>query len=99
MRAGLGPVGRLTIDYFNQTEGKRYMGISKWSVGCNWKFAVDNIWDWYHVSFTHASAGMADNRRDAPNYVQRWSPFRRQREVVAMGEYGHCIGGAGHPRR
>jgi phenylpropionate dioxygenase-like ring-hydroxylating dioxygenase large terminal subunit len=92
----LGPVGRLTIDYFNQTDGKRHMGISKWSVGCNWKFAVDNIWDWYHVSFTHASAGMADNRRGAPNYVARWSPFRRQREVVAMGEYGHCIGGAGH---
>src|SRR5438874_10325804 len=86
----LGEIGKLSIDYFNLAQPKKYVGVFKWSVACNWKFAVDNIWDWYHVAITHQSAGMAQRGlRGADNYVNRWSPFRKpQREVVALGEYG-----------
>jgi len=94
----LGEVGKTSIDYFNLAQPKKYVGMFKWQVHCNWKFAVDNIWDWYHVAITHQSAGMAQRgSRGADNYVNRWSPFRKpQREVVALGEYGHAIGGAGY---
>jgi nitrite reductase/ring-hydroxylating ferredoxin subunit len=98
----LGDVGKLSIDFFNLAQPKDYVGTSKWSVPCNWKFAVDNIWDWYHVIFTHNSAGIAARSMRGRNYVERWSPTRRvngkveQREVVALGRYGHAIGGAGY---
>jgi hypothetical protein len=72
---------------------KQAMGMQKWSVPCNWKFAADNIWDWYHVTVTHNSSGMSGA---SPNgYVQRYTPSRKyQPELVALGEYGHAIGGA-----
>src|SRR5688500_7921787 len=45
----LGDVGKLNIDYFNMPgDEKLAAGVQKWSVDCNWKFAVDNVWDWYH---------------------------------------------------
>jgi nitrite reductase/ring-hydroxylating ferredoxin subunit len=93
----LGDLGKLGIDYFNAGGAKEYVGLQKWSISCNWKFAVDNIWDWYHVEFTHASSGMAGhNTRQGHNYVKRWSlKHTKQREVVAFGRYGHAIGGAG----
>ncbi len=25
-------------------------------IGCNWKLAVDKLFDWYHPQVTHASA-------------------------------------------
>ena len=31
-------------------------GIQKFVINCNWKFAVDNLFDWYHPQVTHASA-------------------------------------------
>ena len=34
------------------------MGIQKWTIPCNWKFAADNTWDYYH-GITHMSAGMS----------------------------------------
>jgi phenylpropionate dioxygenase-like ring-hydroxylating dioxygenase large terminal subunit len=93
----LGEIGKLSIDYFNVAQPKAYTGMFKWSVDCNWKFAVDNIWDWYHVYVTHQSAGRAGMAsRNGKNYVERWSVYRKpQREVVALGEYGHAIGGQG----
>jgi phenylpropionate dioxygenase-like ring-hydroxylating dioxygenase large terminal subunit len=32
-------------------------GIQKNIIDCNWKIAVDNLFDWYHVIYSHASAG------------------------------------------
>jgi hypothetical protein len=81
----LGEIGKLSIDYFNLPgRGKVVKGVQKWSVACNWKFAVDNVWDWYHVVLTHASSIMATG-------IQR-RPIRP--ELVALGDYGHAIGGA-----
>src|SRR5262249_57038134 len=31
-------------------------GIQKFVIDCNWKIAVDNLFDWYHPQVTHASA-------------------------------------------
>jgi len=31
-------------------------GIQKFIIPCNWKFAVDNLFDWYHAMITHISA-------------------------------------------
>ena len=31
-------------------------GIQKFVIPCNWKFAVDNLLDWYHAQITHMSA-------------------------------------------
>jgi nitrite reductase/ring-hydroxylating ferredoxin subunit len=92
----LGEIGKLTIDYFNLQQPKKYVGMFKWSIDCNWKFAVDNVLDWYHVHITHQSAGMAQFPRFGVNYVEDRAPYRRQREVVALGEYGHAIGGMGY---
>src|SRR5262245_16242515 len=34
-------------------------GVEKYTIACNWKFAADNVWDFYHGAITHASAAMA----------------------------------------
>ena len=34
-------------------------GVQKNVIDCNWKIAVDNLFDWYHVHYSHASAGSA----------------------------------------
>ena len=31
-------------------------GIQKFVINCNWKFTVDNLFDWYHPQITHMSA-------------------------------------------
>jgi 3-phenylpropionate/trans-cinnamate dioxygenase alpha subunit len=31
-------------------------GIQKFVIECNWKIAVDNLFDWYHPQVTHAAA-------------------------------------------
>jgi phenylpropionate dioxygenase-like ring-hydroxylating dioxygenase large terminal subunit len=60
----LGPTGRLGIDLLackgNGIEA--VPGIQKFVLDCNWKFAVDNLFDWYHPQFTHASAFGPDVR-------------------------------------
>ena len=53
----LGDVGRLGIDILVAAGDTMVAdGIQKWTIPCNWKFAVDNVWDWYHAEITHASA-------------------------------------------
>ena len=47
-------------------------GIQKFVVNCNWKFAVDNLFDWYHPQITHASGflpGVMGRSRPAPDQV------------------------------
>ena len=77
------------------------MGITKWTLPCNWKFAVDNVWDFYHAIITHPSAGMAGWRA---GYIAKpgemdsvlATPFKH---VSVLGEYGHAIGGWAIPTR
>src|SRR5262245_57127369 len=53
----LGPTGRLGLDLI-AARGDMVVvpGVHKFGIDCNWKIAVDNLFDWYHPQVTHASA-------------------------------------------
>src|SRR5437867_3240835 len=56
----LGEVGRISIDLIAERGNVHVVnGIQKYTIGCNWKLAVDNLWDYYHVGVSHASSTMA----------------------------------------
>jgi len=84
----LGWVGRLGIDMLaSQGELQVQDGIHKNRLQCNWKLAVDNLYDWYHVKVSHGSAmriGFVTEEGMAP-----------LSQMVILGEYGHGIGGPG----
>jgi phenylpropionate dioxygenase-like ring-hydroxylating dioxygenase large terminal subunit len=65
-------------------------GIQKNVVGCNWKIAVDNLFDWYHVMYSHASAGAA-------GIIDLAGILHPKNQMVMLGEYGHAISGPGIP--
>ncbi|WP_166459616.1 aromatic ring-hydroxylating oxygenase subunit alpha [Amycolatopsis pithecellobii] len=52
----LGPAGRIAIDLIAAREVEIIPGVQKFTIDCNWKFAVDNVFDWYHAQVTHMSA-------------------------------------------
>jgi 3-phenylpropionate/trans-cinnamate dioxygenase alpha subunit len=53
----LGATGRLGIDLLACSGDMVVVpGIQKFVVDCNWKFALDNLFDWYHPQVSHASA-------------------------------------------
>jgi phenylpropionate dioxygenase-like ring-hydroxylating dioxygenase large terminal subunit len=82
----LGPVGRLGLDLAAERGDVMVVdGVQKNVIGCNWKLAVDNLFDWYHVQISHASAAMSGYLRPPP--------FSPMDHVVALGEYGHAISG------
>jgi phenylpropionate dioxygenase-like ring-hydroxylating dioxygenase large terminal subunit len=84
----LGWVGRLGID---QIAGKGEMvivdGIQKNRIHCNWKLAVDNLFDWYHPKVSHQSAIQAGVLTEEALFPMD--------QMVLLGEYGHAIGGPG----
>ncbi|WP_091737947.1 aromatic ring-hydroxylating oxygenase subunit alpha [Phenylobacterium immobile] len=92
----LGPVGRLGMD-FMAARGEVVMseGVQKNIVGCNWKLAADNIFDWYHVDISHASSiqAMFLEMGQAREGVLSVEPQNMRRHRVSIGEYGHAIGG------
>src|SRR5262245_62004818 len=56
----LGEIGRLGIDLQAERGGlKALSGVQKYTIGCNWKLAADNVWDFYHPQITHAGAYMS----------------------------------------
>lgn len=56
----LGETGRLGLDQIAARGDMEIIpGIQKFTINCNWKFAQDNLLDWYHPQVTHASAMMA----------------------------------------
>jgi phenylpropionate dioxygenase-like ring-hydroxylating dioxygenase large terminal subunit len=65
-------------------------GIQKNVVDCNWKIAVDNLFDWYHVMYSHASA----NSTGLVNLAEILHP---NNQMVMLGEYGQAISGPGLP--
>ncbi len=53
----LGATGRLGLDLLAERGDMEVVpGIQKFIVDCNWKFALDNLFDWYHPQVTHVSA-------------------------------------------
>src|ERR1700722_989126 len=91
----LGKVGRLGLDLCAERGGVvAFEGVQKNVMGCNWKMAVDNLFDWYHPQLTHASAfmtRMAEMPPPDPKLPRMTTPPNAQR--VVLGEYGHAIGG------
>jgi len=63
-------------------------GIQKNVISCNWKIAVDNLFDWYHVAYSHASANTA-------GFFDIARILHPKNQMVMLGEYGHAIGGPG----
>jgi 3-phenylpropionate/trans-cinnamate dioxygenase alpha subunit len=53
----LGATGRLGLDLIAaRGDMVAVPGVQKFVIDCNWKIAVDNLFDWYHPQVTHASA-------------------------------------------
>jgi phenylpropionate dioxygenase-like ring-hydroxylating dioxygenase large terminal subunit len=65
-------------------------GVQKNVIGCNWKIAVDNLFDWYHVMYSHASAGSS-------GFIDLAEILHPNDQLVMLGEYGHAISGPGLP--
>jgi phenylpropionate dioxygenase-like ring-hydroxylating dioxygenase large terminal subunit len=88
----LGEVGRAGLGMicaFGEVEV--VPGVHKNVIGCNWKIAVDNLFDWYHVAYSHASAQSA-------GFIDVPAILYPKDQLVMLGEYGHAIGGPGRPR-
>lgn len=66
-------------------------GIQKNVIDCNWKIAVDNLFDWYHVMYSHASAGSS-------GFVNLSEILHPNNQLVMLGDYGHAISGPGIPK-
>jgi 3-phenylpropionate/trans-cinnamate dioxygenase alpha subunit len=70
----LGTTGRLSLDLIHaQGDMEVIPGIQKYVIDCNWKFAVDNVFDYYHAPITHMSAsapGVREARGQAAPQVE-----------------------------
>jgi 3-phenylpropionate/trans-cinnamate dioxygenase alpha subunit len=87
----LGDAGRMGISTLAE-RGDRMValqGVVKYTIPCNWKFAVDNVWDYYHGSISHASSGMAGFNNQARRPVGQFNADH----LIFLGEYGHVLGG------
>ena len=91
----LGEVGRMNIDLIAVRGTLKVAGgVEKYTIPCNWKFAADNVWDFYHAGITHASAGMAGwNQRPGSSRPSNSSARFSAPNLAVLGEYGHAIGG------
>ncbi|MGE0056841.1 MAG: SRPBCC family protein [Dehalococcoidia bacterium] len=88
----LGDVGKMSIDLVAcRGTLKAVGGVEKYTIPCNWKFAADNVWDFYHAGITHASAGMAGwmSRPGSGLLRNRYT----QDYLTLLGDYGHAISG------
>jgi len=86
----LGDVGRVGLSLVAKNGDVEVVdGIQKNVVGCNWKLAVDNLYDWYHPPISHKSGVLSDY---APVFRDP-DVFKPHKQMVMLGEYGHGIGG------
>ena len=87
----LGEVGRLGITNLAlHGDNKIVAGIQKYTIPCNWKFATDNVWDFYHGITTHTSAYLATQSSAQLDTAGRFAA----QHIVFPGEYGHVYSGA-----
>jgi phenylpropionate dioxygenase-like ring-hydroxylating dioxygenase large terminal subunit len=92
LRQYLGDVGQMGLNLIaDRGEMKVRGGIVKYTIPCNWKFAADNTWDWYHVGISHASALMSGYIR-RPDNPSPSSVLSRE-HLVWLGNYGHVVAG------
>ncbi|WP_432842229.1 aromatic ring-hydroxylating oxygenase subunit alpha [Dactylosporangium sp. CA-092794] len=103
----LGRTGRIGLDQIAERGDVEVVpGIQKFVLNTNWKFPVDNTFDYYHPQITHISAqavGMipsaADNIDGGGAKTPEGKDLAVQRlrtdteSVVMLAEYGHAISG------
>lgn len=83
----LGEVGRIGLGMLVANGPVEVVdGVQKNVIDCNWKIAVDNLFDWYHVQYSHASAGTA-------GFMDIAAILHPNDQMVMFGEYGHAISG------
>ncbi|MEK9868647.1 MAG: Rieske 2Fe-2S domain-containing protein [Gammaproteobacteria bacterium] len=83
----LGWVGMVGLDLIAERGDMEVIdGIQKNRVQCNWKLAVDNLFDWYHPKVSHGSAARVGLLNE--------DELRYMNQMVILGEYGHAISGA-----
>ena len=88
----LGDVGRTGLGMISSYgEVEVIDGIQKNVIGCNWKIAVDNLFDWYHVMYSHASA-------NSSGIFNAAAILHPNEQMVMLGEFGHAISGPGAPK-
>ncbi|MBV8683635.1 MAG: aromatic ring-hydroxylating dioxygenase subunit alpha [Caulobacteraceae bacterium] len=88
----LGEVGRIGLGMMcAYGEVECVDGVQKNIIDCNWKIAVDNLFDWYHVTYSHASA-------DSAGFFDISEILHPKNQMVMLGEYGHAIGGPATPQ-
>jgi phenylpropionate dioxygenase-like ring-hydroxylating dioxygenase large terminal subunit len=66
-------------------------GVQKFTIPCNWKLAVDNLLDWYHVGISHGAALLAGVA--GPNVKMTLTSELGRNHFVMLGDYGHAVGG------
>ena len=87
----LGDVGRIGLDFIAERGDVEVIdGIQKNVVACNWKLAVDNLYDWYHPVVSHRSAIRSGV---FPRLQDEEVAFAPMSQMVMLGEYGHGVGG------
>jgi nitrite reductase/ring-hydroxylating ferredoxin subunit len=89
----LGEVGRIGLSLLAEQGDMRMLdGVQKYTIGCNWKLAVDNLFDYYHPQVSHASSSMIGGLTPPRG---GGAPRRsgNAEHLVMLGEYGHAIGG------
>lgn len=83
----LGEVGRIGLGLLVANGPIEVVdGVQKNVIDCNWKIAVDNLFDWYHVQYSHASAGIA-------GFLDIAAILHPKNQMVMFGDYGHAISG------
>jgi phenylpropionate dioxygenase-like ring-hydroxylating dioxygenase large terminal subunit len=88
----LGDVGRLCLNELAMRGSMTVVGgIQKYTIPCNWKFATDNVWDYYHGITSHASAYLTDLKSNAAAWDTRGRYTARH--LVFPGDYGHVYSG------
>ncbi len=90
----LGDVGRMCIDMVAE-KGEEIVvaaGVQKYTIPCNWKFAADNVWDFYH-GLTHQSSVMSGWQRNDRRRPGDLITNIAQPNMAFLGEYGHVHGG------
>ncbi|SER49829.1 aromatic ring-hydroxylating oxygenase subunit alpha [Lentzea albida] len=103
----LGATGRLGLDLIAERgDMVAVPGVQKFTVQTNWKFTVDNVFDYYHPQITHMSAFSVGLIPAPPDdFVEGGAksdtganlevPFLPTdlHNFVVVGEYGHAISG------
>lgn len=106
----LGGTARLALDLIAlHGDLEAVPGVQKFVIDCNWKFAVDNLFDWYHAQITHMSAnGLIGTSNGAETYLDSGGAqtpdgvdvataagqlASHDTNISVIGEYGHAIGG------